>query len=237
MPKKENIRQMFDDISGDYDQLNHIMSMNVDKTWRRRALKHIVAKDDAPLNILDLACGTGDFSVAIARRMKKYGNAGHVIGLDLSEGMLKVMDEKIVKAGLGDMISTSHGDGENLPFDTDSFDRVTIAFGIRNFEDRLQGLKEMLRVLKPGGRLAILELSVPRNAVLRWFYKLYFLHLLPAIGGAISGNKAAYKYLPASVLNFPAPGEFMQTILQAGFSKVSAKSYTLGICRLFVAEK
>lgn len=237
MPKKENIRQMFDDISGSYDHLNHLMSMNVDKCWRRRALRHIVAKDDGALDILDLACGTGDFSVAIARRMKKFDNAGHVTGLDLSEGMLKVMDEKIAKAGLRDMVSTCLGDGEALPYADASFDRVTIAFGIRNFEDRPKGLREMYRVLAPGGKLAILELSVPRNPFLRWLYKLYFLHILPAIGGAISGNKAAYKYLPASVLNFPAPGEFMQTIQEAGFGKVSAKSYTLGICRLFLAEK
>lgn len=228
---------MFDDISGDYDHLNHLMSMNVDKSWRRRALKHIICRGDGPLVILDIACGTGDFSVAIARKMKKSGTLGHVTGLDLSEGMIKVMDSKIEALGLGDMVSTCLGDGENLPYPDGSFDRVTIAFGIRNFEDRLKGLKEMCRVLNSGGRLIVLELSVPRNPVLRWFYKLYFLHLLPAIGGAVSGNKGAYKYLPASVLDFPAPGAFMETIRKAGFGKVFTKSYTLGICRLFVAEK
>lgn len=236
MPKKENIREMFDNISPDYDHLNHIMSMNVDKTWRRRALKYIVPKGDK-LAVMDLACGTGDFSIAIAKRMKEYNVTGKVTGIDLSEGMLEVMRRKLAAEGLTDIVSAELGDGEELHFAPCSFDRVTIAFGIRNFEDRLAGLKEMLRVLKPGGKLVILELSVPSNKVLLWCYKLYFLHFLPFIGGRISGDKGAYKYLPASVLKFPKPKDFMATIKDAGFSSVFTKAYTFGICRLFVAEK
>lgn len=236
MPKKEYIKEMFDTISADYDHLNHLMSLNVDKSWRRRALKHIVPKD-GQISVMDLACGTGDFSIAIARRMKENEVKGHITGVDLSEGMLEVMRTKIASEGLENMVSAELGDGEQLHFAAGSFDRVTIAFGIRNFEDREKGLREMLRVLKPGGRLVILELSVPSNRIMLWCYNLYFKHILPIIGGRISGDKKAYRYLPASVLQFPKPKVFMATIKDAGFSSVFTKAYTFGICRLFVAEK
>lgn len=236
MPKKEYIQEMFDSISSDYDHLNHLMSMNVDKTWRKRALKYIVPAS-GHISVMDLACGTGDFSIAIARKMQNNSVSGNIMGVDLSEGMLDVMRKKIAAEGLQDMIFAELGDGENLHFGSNSFDRVTIAFGIRNFEDKPAGLREMYRVLKPGGKLVILELSVPSNKVLLWFYNLYFKHVLPAIGGHISGDKKAYKYLPASVLGFPKPKAFMGTIKEAGFRNVLAKAYTLGICRLFVAEK
>lgn len=236
MPKKENVRQMFDSIAPDYDRLNHLMSMNVDKGWRRKALKRIV--DTAgPLEVLDLACGTGDFSLAIARRMEKRGVAGHVSGVDLSNGMLAVMKEKVAAAGLSGRISTAQGDGEKLPFADGTFDRVTIAFGIRNFEHREEGLREMRRVLKPGGRLVILELSVPENRIVRWFYNLYFLHILPWIGGKISGDKAAYNYLPASVIKFPGRKAFSKTLADCGFGAVRHRAFTLGICRMYTGEK
>lgn len=236
MPKKENVRQMFDSIAPEYDRLNHLMSMNVDKGWRRKALRRIV--DSAgPLEVLDLACGTGDFSLAIARRMEKKGIAGHVSGVDLSEGMLAVMKEKIVAAGLSERISTALGDGENLPFADGSFDRVTIAFGIRNFEHREAGLREMLRVLRPGGRLVLLELSVPENRIVRRLYNLYFLHILPLIGGKVSGDRAAYNYLPASVVKFPGRTAFLQTLGECGFRSVTHKAFTLGICRMYTGEK
>ena len=229
---------MFDGISSDYDKLNHIMSLNVDKTWRKRALKHILPeKPDGHLTVLDVACGTGDFSVSIARAMMKKSQPGRVTGVDLSEGMLEVMRRKIEALGLTDLIEAEYSDGEDLHFAAGSFDRVTIAFGIRNFEDRQKGLEQFHKVLKPGGKLIILELSVPSNFLLRALYKLYFLHIMPWIGGLVSGNKAAYKYLPASVLKFPKPEEFMNSIRQAGFSHVFSKAYTFGICRLFVAEK
>ena len=227
---------MFDSISPDYDHLNHLMSMNVDKTWRRRALRHIVPRS-GQLSVMDLACGTGDFSVAIAKRMRRSDVKGRVTGVDLSEGMLEVMRGKIAAEGLENMVSAELGDGEALHFASASFDRVTIAFGIRNFEDKEAGLREILRVLKPGGRLVLLELSVPSNRVLLWIYNLYFCHVLPYIGGRVSGDKAAYKYLPASVLKFPKAGEFAAMIREAGFRSVFTKAYTLGICRLFVAEK
>lgn len=274
---------MFDSIAGDYDSLNHILSLDVDKIWRRRALKRIVDAP-APARVLDLACGTGDFSIAIAKALsrshKRVGTPveahvkasvkapveapakapveaqvtstgfvtgdsgrsdlrtkGHVTGVDLSEGMLAVMREKVGKAGLADMISIEEGDGENLRFPDNTFDRVTIAFGIRNFEDRPKGLREMLRVLKPGGRLVILELSRPENKVIRWFYDLYSLHILPKIGGKVSGDKAAYAYLPASVAAFPGKKAFMATMREAGFRTVTHKAFTLGICRMYTGEK
>ena len=274
---------MFDSIAGDYDALNHILSLDVDKIWRKKALKQIVDAP-APVQVLDLACGTGDFSIAIAKALsrshKRVGTPieahakasvkapveapakvpveaqvtstgfvtgdsgrpdlmtkGHVTGVDLSEGMLAVMREKVGKAGLTEMISIEEGDGENLRFPDNTFDRVTIAFGIRNFEDRPKGLREMLRVLKPGGRLVILELSRPENKIIRWFYDLYFLHILPKIGGKVSGDKAAYAYLPASVAAFPGKKAFMATMREAGFRTVTHKAFTLGICRMYTGEK
>ena len=232
MPTKTKVRNMFDSIAGDYDALNHILSLDVDKIWRKKALKQIVDAP-APVQVLDLACGTGDFSIAIAKAL----TGGHVTGVDLSEGMLAVMREKVDKAELNGMISIEEGDGENLRFPDNTFDRVTIAFGIRNFEDRPKGLREMLRVLKPGGRLVILELSRPENKIIRWFYDLYFLHILPKIGGKVSGDKAAYAYLPASVAAFPGKKTFMATMREAGFSAVTHKAFTLGICRMYTGEK
>lgn len=282
---------MFDSIAGDYDALNHILSLDVDKIWRKKALKQIVDAP-APARVLDLACGTGDFSIAIAKALsrshKRVGTPieahvkapakapveapvkapveapakapveaqvtstgfvtgdsgrsdlmtkGHVTGVDLSEGMLAVMREKVGKAGLTEMISIEEGDGENLRFPDNTFDRVTIAFGIRNFEDRPKGLREMLRVLKPGGRLVILELSRPENKIIRWFYDLYFLHILPKVGGKVSGDKAAYAYLPASVAAFPGKKAFMATMREAGFRAVTHKAFTLGICRMYTGKK
>lgn len=233
MPKKEKIQEMFDGIANDYDRLNHIMSLGIDRSWRRRALKEIVRKD-AVQEILDIACGTGDFSIAIARRMSP---GSHVTGLDLSEGMLAVMQEKLKEEGLEDRVVCGQGDCEAMDFGDCSFDCATIAFGIRNFEHREKALREILRVLKSGGRLIILELSVPSNPVIRWFYNLYFTRILPIIGGRISGDKAAYRYLPASVLNFPGKKEWMATMSGCGYTGVRHKAFTLGICRMYVGVK
>ena len=220
---------MFDSIAASYDKLNHIMSLDVDKIWRRHALKYIV--DGTPQNILDVACGTGDSTIAAA---KAAAEGSKVIGVDISEGMMAFVEGKAVEAGVADRITTEVGDGENLRFEDGSFDRVTCAFGIRNFENKEKGLSEFHRVLKPGGKVVILELSVPQNKVLRWLYDLYFMHVLPWIGGKISGDKTAYKYLPSSVHNFPPPKEFCSMMRDAGFSSVSSKTLTFGLCRLFI---
>ena len=233
MPKKENIRQMFDGIAPDYDRLNHLMSLGVDRSWRRRALREIV---DAlrPQAVLDIACGTGDFSLAIARRMHPDSR---ITGLDLSEGMLAVMREKVAKAGLSERISCLQGDCEEMPFADGSFDVVTIAFGIRNFEHREAALREILRVLRPGGRLVILELSVPEDKLLRWGYNLYFMHFVPWIGGLVSGDKAAYKYLPASVQQFPGRREWTATMARCGYADVRHRAFTFGLCRMYTGNK
>ena len=232
MPKKEKVQQMFDNIAPTYDKLNHIMSLNVDKLWRRHALKEIV--DGTPQRILDVACGTGDSTISIARAAAE---GTKVTGADISEGMMALVMEKAEKAGVGDRIDLQVADGEALPYEYGTFDRVTCAFGIRNFEHKERGLAEFRRVLRPGGKAVILELSVPQNKVIRWFYDLYFLHILPWVGGAISGDKAAYRYLPASVHHFPAPKDFCALMESAGFRSVRCRTFTLGLCRMFVGVR
>lgn len=231
MAKKEKIKSLFDNIAPDYDKLNHILSLNIDKGWRRKAVKEI-ADSAKPLTVLDVACGTGDFTIEIAR---KAAEGSSIIGIDLSEGMMKVGREKLKTAGID--ATLEYGDCEALTYPGSSFDRVSVGFGVRNFEHLEIGLKEMYRVLKPGGKLVILELSVPSNPVIRWCYKLYFLKILPAIGGWVSGNRGAYKYLPASVLHFPAPDKFIPMLKEAGFGDVRHKAFTLGICRMYVGIK
>ena len=232
MPRKDKVEAMFNDIAGDSDKLNHIMSMDVDRSWRRKAIRKIVDRE-GPLQVLDLACGTGDFSIAIARKMSE----GHVIGVDISQGMLDVMRQKVSRLDIPDRISMEVGDGENLRFADGTFDRVTIAFGIRNFEDKDKGLREMLRVLKPDGRAVILELSMPENSFVRKLYSLYFLHILPWFGGLVSGAKSAYRYLPASVVGFPKKAAFMGMMAIAGFTEVTHKAFTFGLCRMYTGEK
>ena len=232
MPKKEKVQQMFDNIAPTYDKLNHIMSLSVDKLWRRHALKEIV--DGTPQRILDVACGTGDSTISIARAAAE---GTKVTGADISEGMMALVTEKAEKAGVLDRIDLQVADGEALPYEEGTFDRVTCAFGIRNFEHKEKGLAEFRRVLKPGGKAVILELSVPQNKVLRWAYDLYFLHILPWVGGKVSGDKAAYKYLPASVHNFPAPKEFCRMMEEADFRSVRFRTFTFGLCRMFTGER
>ena len=231
MAKKEGIRKLFDNIAPDYDKLNHILSLNIDKGWRRKAVRELI-DTEMPLNILDVACGTGDFTIEIAQKAAQSSN---VTGIDLSEGMMKIGREKIAAAGVkAEMVQ---GDCENLPYGNETFDRISVGFGVRNFEHLDIGLKEMCRVLKPDGKLVILELSVPSNPIIRWCYKLYFLKILPAIGGWISGDRGAYEYLPASVLRFPAPQKFIQMMKEAGFPNVGHKAFTFGICRMYIGSK
>lgn len=231
MAKKEGIRKLFDNIAPDYDKLNHILSLNIDKGWRKKAVRELI-DTNTPLNVLDVACGTGDFTIEIAQ---KAPAGSKVTGIDLSEGMMKIGREKI-KAAEVDAVMVQ-GDCEELPYQNGTFHRISVGFGVRNFEHLQIGLNEMFRVLTPGGKLVILELSVPSNPVIRWCYKLYFLKILPTIGGWISGDRGAYEYLPASVLRFPAPDKFIQMLHDAGFNKVYHKSLTLGICRMYTGIK
>ena len=232
MPNKQKIQQMFDGIAPSYDRLNHLMSLDVDKLWRRHALREIV--DGTPQQILDVACGTGDSTIVTARAAAE---GSRVTGVDISEGMMARVMEKARKAGVENRICLAVADGEALPYGEGSFHRVTCAFGIRNFEHKELGLSEFYRVLRPEGKAVILELSVPQNRFLRWFYDLYFKHLMPWLGGKLSGDKAAYRYLPASVHAFPAPDVFQEMMRAAGFRNVRHKAFSLGICRMYVGEK
>ena len=228
MAKKYFVEKMFNDIAPTYDKLNHILSLNVDKSWRRKAVKRICATN--PQHALDIACGTGDFAIALAQ-----AGVPKVTGVDISEGMLEVGREKVKSLGLD--IDMKVEDSECMSYADNTFDAISVAFGVRNFEHLQQGLNEMNRVLRPGALVCIVELSVPSNPILLWGYKLYFLHLLPFIGGLVSGNKEAYKYLPASVLNFPKPDKVCEMLWTAGFKDVEAKAFTFGLCRMFTGIK
>ena len=231
MAKKEKIEQLFDNIAPDYDKLNHILSLNIDKGWRRKAVREIVDCKE-PLSVLDVACGTGDFTIEIAQKAAKGSS---ITGIDLSEGMMSVGRKKVAAAGVEALLE--RGDCEALKYSDNTFDRVSVGFGVRNFEHLLKGLEEMCRVLKPGGKLVILELSLPSNRFIRWCYKLYFLKILPAIGGCVSGNRGAYSYLPASVLHFPAPDKFCAMLREAGFADVLHRALTFGVCRMYICRK
>lgn len=232
VPKKEHIQTMFDGIAPSYDRLNHLMSLDVDKAWRRRALREIV--DGTPQQILDVACGTGDSTLVIARAAAE---GSRVTGVDISEGMLARVPDKARKAGVQDRIVLQAADGEALPFADAGFHRVTCFFGIRNFEHKELGLKEFYRVLKPQGKAVILELTLPSSRVLRKLYLFYFVRVLPRIGGWLSGDRKAYNYLPASVLAFPPTEAFQQLMRDAGFGKVRHRTFSLGLCRMFIGEK
>lgn len=230
MAKKSFIVRLFDDIAPTYDKLNHILSLNIDKSWRSKSVKQVLkGKHDV---VLDIACGTGDFSIELAQK-----GVDKVIGVDISEGMMKIGMEKVKALGLEDKISMHVDDSESLSLEDNSIDAVTVAFGVRNFEHLQIGLNEMNRVIRPGGTVNVLELSVPSNPVLLWCYKIYFLHVLPFFGGLVSGNKEAYKYLPTSVMNFPKPDVFMSMLETAGFKEVKQRAFTFGLCRLFTGVK
>lgn len=250
MAEKNFVRSMFNNIAPTYDKLNHILSLNIDKIWRKKAVKRIVKNlknseseklknnsqvfrfSDSQLQkysqVLDVACGTADSTIALAR-----AGISSVTGVDISEEMLKVGETKVAAQNLDSVITLQVEDCENLSFDDDTFDAAFIAFGIRNFEDKRDGLRELRRVLKPNGHLLILELSVPQNKILLSLYKLYFLHILPFIGKKISGDSMAYTYLPQSVMNFPKPKDFLAMMEECGFKRVSQKALTFGLCRIF----
>ncbi len=230
MPPKNTIKKLFDQIAPHYDQLNHLLSLNVDKSWRRKAVRKILEVPHA--RVMDMACGTADFSIALAR-----AGVPSVLGLDLSEQMLLLGNQKVQAQGLSDIIQLRQGDSEAIAYPDNSFDAVGVAFGVRNYENLELGLQEMLRVLKPGGMLLILELSVPQGRFLYGLYSFYFTRILPWIGGLISGDKHAYAYLPASVLRFPKPKEFLQIMQSCGFAETRQQALSLGLARIFTGKK
>lgn len=231
MNHAETNKAMFDDIAPHYDFLNHFLSLNIDKIWRKKVVKEIVSSN--PDTILDIATGTADLAILMAKKSDK----AIVTGIDAAENMLRIGQEKVAKANLKERISLMQGDALNLPFGDNSFDAVTCAFGIRNFADRQKGLNEMLRILKNGGQVAILEFSMPQKAPFKQLYRLYFKHILPTIGKLFSKNKSAYRYLPESVEHFPSPDEFIKMMQESGFEKTSKRCLSLGIAYLYVGYK
>ena len=230
--KKEQVEQMFDNIAPTYDKLNHIMSLNIDRVWRRRVMR-IVRRAKAH-KIMDVATGTGDLAIAMAKRVDRT----QILGVDLSEEMLAVARRKVEKQGLEERIMLAKGDAENLDMVTsESIDAATVSFGVRNFENIERGLSEIYRTLKPGGKLVVLEFSMPKNRLVRWVYSQYAHRLLPRIGGMISKDKRAYTYLPDSVEEFPAPERFAEILRGVGFKSVKTRSQSFGIAYIYDATK
>ena len=229
--KTEQVRQMFDSIAPAYDFMNRAMTMGIDIWWRRLAVKRL--QRIRPARILDVATGTGDFAI----QLNKSLHPQHIMGIDLSRGMLDEARRKVKEKGLEEMITFEQGDCMALPMADASFDAVTVAFGVRNFEHLQQGYKEMARVLRPGGMLCVLELSTPKNRVIRWFYDLYTQHIIPAIGAMKSGDKSAYRYLPQSIAAVPQGDNMLQLMRNAGLQKATFKCLTLGVCTIYIAVK
>lgn len=229
--KGEQIEQMFDNIAPAYDRLNHTLSMGIDKSWRRKAINWL--KPFRPRRIMDAATGTGDFAILACRKLMPE----QLIGTDISEGMMNVGKEKVKKEGLANKITFAREDSTSLSFADGSFDAITVAFGIRNFENLDKGLSEMHRVLDTNGHLVILELTTPEYFPMKQLYTIYSKMVIPTIGRLISKDRSAYNYLPQSIKAFPQ-GETMKKIIeQAGFSKVQFKRLTFGICTLYTATK
>lgn len=228
--KKENIREMFNNISHSYDTLNHLLSLGIDKSWRKKLLKEaLIAK---PNSILDVATGTGDLAIALSKT-----NAEKIVGIDISEGMLMYAKEKIKGKENLTNIQFQTGDAENINFPDNSFDIVTAAFGVRNFENLEKGLSEFYRILNPGGQTLILEFSQVENPVLRPLFKFYFNKLLPFVGNSISKSKNAYTYLPKSTETFPSGKDFLAILEKIGFIELKKYKLSGGIATLYQGKK
>jgi len=228
--KKEQVAQMFDNIAHSYDRLNHILSLGIDKGWRKRLLK--MARTSKTDHILDVATGTADLAIALSKLKPKK-----IIGVDISNGMLDIGRQKIRRKSLDECIELNYGDSENLPFEDNTFDLVTVAFGVRNFEDLEKGLTEMLRVLKPGGQILVLEFSQPETFPFAQIYTFYFKYVLPGVGRLLSKDSSAYTYLPASVEAFPYGTAFTKVMEDCGYSDTSIRKLTLGVASIYRGVK
>lgn len=229
--KGAQVERMFDSIAENYDALNHTLSMGIDRGWRKKGL--VTLRKFNPQSILDIATGTGDLAIQAYDILKPQS----ILGTDISEGMMEVGRQKISKAGLSDIIRFERQDCMNLKLEDNSFDAAMVAFGVRNFEDLDKGLKEILRVLKPGGQLMILELTTPRYFPMKQAYWLYSKLFIPTVGRLISKDKTAYSYLPKSIKAFIQRKEMVNTLLKNGFKEASYKTYTFGICTMYLASK
>jgi demethylmenaquinone methyltransferase/2-methoxy-6-polyprenyl-1,4-benzoquinol methylase len=229
--KKEQVEKMFDTISGNYDDLNRLISFGTDLKWRKKVLKHII--NHQPESILDIATGTGDLAIKFAEKTK----ASKIVGLDLSEGMLSVARKKVNDTELENKVEFIKGDSEALPFDENSFNAITVSFGIRNFDNLEKGLSEIFRVLKPNGALIILETSVPTKFPFKQGYQFHSKIILPIVGKLFSKDKVAYSYLSKSASVFPF-GDRLNNILQnIGFINVENKPQTFGVATIYTATK
>lgn len=229
--KKEQVATMFDQIAFRYDFLNRLLSGGIDVYWRKKALKQL--KSLQPALMLDVATGTGD----VAIMANKYLRPKKIIGIDISAGMLELGKKKVAKLLLNNEIEFQLGDSEAIKFDDNTFDAITVAFGVRNFEDLELGLREMLRVLKPGGKLVVLEFSRPKQTAFKGLYNFYMKAVAPQAGRWLSKNKEAYQYLHSSVKAFPEGETFLHILQKVGFIETSLKSLSLGICTIYCGRK
>lgn len=229
-PKKEQVAQMFDNIAGSYDFLNHFFSLGIDKLWRKKAVN--LLRDLKPKQVLDVATGTGDFAFEALKL-----NPEKVTGIDISAGMLAVGRQKIEARKQTAKMEFVLGDSESLPFSDDQFDAITVGFGVRNFANLLNGLREMKRVLRPGGRLVVLEFSKPKRFPMKQLYFSYFRFVMPTIGKIVSKDKSAYTYLPASVMAFPEGKDFEAKLDEAGFKNIQTTPVTGGIASIYHCQK
>lgn len=228
--KKEQVADMFDNISHKYDLLNHTLSLGIDILWRKKAIR--LLKPFAPQTVLDIATGTGDFAVeAVKLKPNK------IIGVDISEGMLEVGRKKVAKKGLASLIELNYGDAENLAFEDNKFDVLTVAFGVRNFENLKKGLSEMFRVTSEGGHVMIIEFSKPGKFPVKQLFNFYFNTILPKIGKLVSKDNAAYKYLPESVAAFPDGLAFLKILNEVGYKEAKCIPLTFGISSIYWARK
>ena len=228
--KKQQVEEMFDNISARYDFLNHFLSLGIDKAWRKIVRKRVA--ETGAKYILDVATGTADLAIELSKIPESK-----IIGIDISRGMLDRGDIKIDQLKLNERITLQQADSEDLPFEDNTFDAITVSFGVRNFENLENGMKEMLRVLKPGGILAVLEFSKPRNPLFSAIYWFYFKYILPTVGRLVSKDATAYTYLPQSVAAFPEGEKFKELAKFYGFSDVKFKGLTFGISTLYRCVK
>ncbi len=229
--KKKQVEEMFDKIAFRYDFLNHLLSAGIDVSWRRKAIKQL--KELNPKVVLDVATGTGDVAILTYKMLKTE----KIIGIDISDGMLEIGQKKIMKLRLQNHIELLKGDSETISFEDNTFDAVTVAFGVRNFENLEKGLEEILRVLRPGGKLVILEFSRPALPIIKNFYNFYLNVIAPKIGTIISKNKNAYQYLNDSVQKFPERKIFINILNQLGYRETFYKTLSLGICSIYCGKK
>lgn len=228
--KKEQVAQMFDNIAFRYDFLNGLLSLGIHKGWRRKCVNKLIALQ--PKQILDVATGTGDFAIECAKL-----KPAKITGIDISEGMMKFGREKLKKLNLDNLIELKQGDAETVDFADNSFEAIVVGFGVRNFENLEKGLKNLNRILKPGGSLVILEFSHPRKFPVKQFYKFYFSYVTPTIGKIFSKDSRAYSYLPESVKAFPDNERFVEILNKCGFKNSNFKSLSFGIAAMYEAKK